>query len=227
MPHRDAPVDQVTGWCTLVGVVGEDASEGHVEGRDQVRVGGGPCVLELAPGHPETGGHVDLVQVRRAADHGGVALGPHLPEDPCHHVVDVGTRRRRARQGSVERRLRAAQVQDAEGHEDPRLPAGPVLDLSTAYAAGATTGPRPHRRRDGCPRIGHHHGMTSAAEISSLSSTLAELHERVTALAEGALANGDEDMAHELIAVERSLGGALRRLRRFGQSKGSASGARP
>ena len=67
--------------------------------------------------------------------------------------------------------------------------------------------------------IGHHRGMTSSAEISSLSSTLAELHERVTALAEGALASGDEDMAHELIAVERALGGALRRLRRF--SKGS------
>ena len=66
--------------------------------------------------------------------------------------------------------------------------------------------------------------MTSAAEISSLSSTLAELHERVTALAEGALANGDEDMAHELIAVERSLGGALRRLRRFGQGSGSRAG---
>ena len=56
--------------------------------------------------------------------------------------------------------------------------------------------------------------MTSAAEISSLSSTLAELHDRVTALAESALASGDEDMAHELIAVERALGGALRRLRR-------------
>ena len=42
---------------------------------------------------------------------------------------------------------------------------------------------------------------------------------RGTALAEGALASGDEDMAQELIAVERSLGGALRRLRRF--SKGS------
>ncbi len=68
--------------------------------------------------------------------------------------------------------------------------------------------------------------MTSAAEISSLSSTLAELHQRVTALAEGALANGDEDMAHELIAVERSLGGALRRLRRFGQGKGPGAGAR-
>ena len=67
--------------------------------------------------------------------------------------------------------------------------------------------------------IGHHRGMSSSAEISSLSSTLAELHERVTAMAEGALSSGDEDMAHELIAVERALGGALRRLRRF--SKGS------
>jgi phage shock protein A len=59
--------------------------------------------------------------------------------------------------------------------------------------------------------------MSTAAEISSLSSTLQELHERVTAMAESALSRGDEDMAHELIAVERSLGGALRRLRRFGQ----------
>ena len=53
-----------------------------------------------------------------------------------------------------------------------------------------------------------------------MSSTLEELHHRVTAMAEGALARGDEDMAHELIAVERSLGGALRRLRRFGQGSG-------
>jgi hypothetical protein len=39
-------------------------------------------------------------------------------------------------------------------------------------------------------------------------------------MAEGALAGGDEDMAHELISVERSLGGALRRLRRFAQARG-------
>jgi phage shock protein A len=68
--------------------------------------------------------------------------------------------------------------------------------------------------------MGHHQGMSTAAEISSLSSTLQELNERVTAMAESALARGDEDMAHELIAVERSLGGALRRLRRFGQGRG-------
>jgi hypothetical protein len=64
--------------------------------------------------------------------------------------------------------------------------------------------------------MGHHRGMTSAAEISSLSSTLAELHNRVTALAESSLASGDE-----LIAVERALGGALRRLRRFEQGQTS------
>ena len=59
--------------------------------------------------------------------------------------------------------------------------------------------------------------MSTAAEISSLTSSLAELQERVTAMAEGALSSGDEETAHELIAVERSLGGALRRLRRFSQ----------
>ena len=63
--------------------------------------------------------------------------------------------------------------------------------------------------------MGHYRGMSTAAEISSLSSSLEELHQRVSALAEDALARGDEDMAHELIAVERSLGGALRRLRRY------------
>ena len=69
--------------------------------------------------------------------------------------------------------------------------------------------------------MGQHADMTSSAEISSISSTLKELHDRVTALAEGAAATGNEDMAHELIAVERALGGALRRLRRFGQGRGS------
>ena len=62
--------------------------------------------------------------------------------------------------------------------------------------------------------------MSTAAEISSLTSSLTELHERVTTMAEGALAGGDEEAAHELIAVERSLGGALRRLRRFSQGPG-------
>jgi hypothetical protein len=62
--------------------------------------------------------------------------------------------------------------------------------------------------------------MSTAAEISSLTSSLSDLHERVTAMAESALAGGDEETAHELIAVERALGGALRRLRRF--SRGSS-----
>jgi hypothetical protein len=60
--------------------------------------------------------------------------------------------------------------------------------------------------------------MTSEAELSSLSSTLKELNDRVSAMAEAAQAGGNEDMARELFAVERSLGGALRRLRRFSQS---------
>jgi hypothetical protein len=61
---------------------------------------------------------------------------------------------------------------------------------------------------------------TSSAEISSISSTLSDLHDRVSAMAESALASGDEEMAHELISVERSLGGALRRLGRFLKARG-------
>ncbi|HEY1831056.1 MAG TPA: hypothetical protein VGG38_12525 [Acidimicrobiales bacterium] len=57
--------------------------------------------------------------------------------------------------------------------------------------------------------------MTSKAELSSISSSLKELHERVTALAEGAASGGDSDAAYELFAVERSLGAALRRLRKM------------
>jgi hypothetical protein len=60
--------------------------------------------------------------------------------------------------------------------------------------------------------------MTSEAELSSLSSTLKELHDRVSSMAETAQASGNEDMARELFAVERSLSGALRRLRRFSQA---------
>ncbi|HVA09208.1 MAG TPA: hypothetical protein VNG12_20950 [Acidimicrobiales bacterium] len=60
--------------------------------------------------------------------------------------------------------------------------------------------------------------MTSRAELSSLSSTMKELHDRVTSLAESAQASGEEEIARELFAVERALGGALRRLRRFVQT---------
>jgi len=56
------------------------------------------------------------------------------------------------------------------------------------------------------------------AELSSLSSTLKELNDRVTVMAESAQAGGAEDMARELFAVERALAGALRRLRRFAQT---------
>ena len=60
--------------------------------------------------------------------------------------------------------------------------------------------------------------MTSVAELSSLSSTLKELHDRVSAMAEAAQSSGNEDLARELFAVERSLSGALRRLGRFAQT---------
>jgi hypothetical protein len=53
------------------------------------------------------------------------------------------------------------------------------------------------------------------SELSSLASSLEELTRRLTALAEAAQRDADEESASELFGVERSLNGALRRLRRF------------
>ncbi|MGH8989359.1 MAG: hypothetical protein ACRDXC_12340 [Acidimicrobiales bacterium] len=52
------------------------------------------------------------------------------------------------------------------------------------------------------------------AELSSITSTLADLNERVTALAERSRDGGEADLAAELFAIERDLRGALRRLAR-------------
>ncbi|MDA8058601.1 MAG: hypothetical protein M0032_11640 [Actinomycetota bacterium] len=57
--------------------------------------------------------------------------------------------------------------------------------------------------------------MTSRAELSSLSSALAEVARRITEQAEAAQRAADEDTAHELFAVERALSGAGRRLQRL------------
>jgi hypothetical protein len=65
--------------------------------------------------------------------------------------------------------------------------------------------------------MGHHFEMplsNDLAELSSLSSTLSELTDRVSAIAEGARDRGEEGLAIELFAAERSLQGSLRRLRR-------------
>lgn len=56
--------------------------------------------------------------------------------------------------------------------------------------------------------------MTSRSELSSLASTLDELNRRVTALADRAGAERDDELASALYAVERSLQSALRRLQR-------------
>jgi len=53
------------------------------------------------------------------------------------------------------------------------------------------------------------------SELSSLTSSLEELTRRLTAMAEAAQRDEDEESASELFGVERSLNGALRRLRRF------------
>lgn len=52
------------------------------------------------------------------------------------------------------------------------------------------------------------------AELSSITSTLADVSRRVTALAEQARDGGEADLAVDLFSVERGLAGALRRLER-------------
>lgn len=53
------------------------------------------------------------------------------------------------------------------------------------------------------------------AELSSLQSSLAQLVERVTGLADAAQRDRDEKVAGDLFAVERSLVSARRRLERM------------
>ncbi|HLT15152.1 MAG TPA: hypothetical protein VK007_00500 [Acidimicrobiales bacterium] len=52
-----------------------------------------------------------------------------------------------------------------------------------------------------------------AAQLSSLSSALADLTERITALADGYQGSPREDVAADLYEVERHLQAADRRLR--------------
>ena len=58
------------------------------------------------------------------------------------------------------------------------------------------------------------------AELSSLASALEELRQRVSAIADRAVAEDDDDTAGELFAVERSLIGAARRLGRITSDTG-------
>jgi hypothetical protein len=67
--------------------------------------------------------------------------------------------------------------------------------------------------------VSHHREMASRGELSSLTSTLDELTRRVTALAEQARANEQDDVASELFGVERALTGALRRLGRLNMNR--------
>ena len=56
------------------------------------------------------------------------------------------------------------------------------------------------------------------SELSSIASSLEELTKRLSAFAEEARAQARDDLASELFGVERSLTGALRRIRRVGET---------
>jgi hypothetical protein len=57
--------------------------------------------------------------------------------------------------------------------------------------------------------------MAHRAEISAIHSSLDDVLRRITALAESARADDDEELAGELFWVERALTGANRRLQRL------------
>ena len=62
------------------------------------------------------------------------------------------------------------------------------------------------------------------SELSSISSSLDQIARRVTALADSATAAKRDDVASNLIAVERALVGAVRRLERMLADPSSAPG---
>jgi hypothetical protein len=57
--------------------------------------------------------------------------------------------------------------------------------------------------------------MVSRAELSAIHSSLDEILRRITAAAESARSEDNEELAGELFGVERALNGANRRLRRM------------
>ena len=61
----------------------------------------------------------------------------------------------------------------------------------------------------------HHPEPSELAELSSIASSLEQISRRVTALADAAAAAKRDEVAGSLIAVERALVGAVRRLERL------------
>jgi len=61
--------------------------------------------------------------------------------------------------------------------------------------------------------------MATRSELGSIATSLDELTKRVAALAEG-VGPDEEELGVELFGVERSLVGALRRLRKLAESPG-------
>jgi hypothetical protein len=61
----------------------------------------------------------------------------------------------------------------------------------------------------------HHPEPSELAELSSIAASLEQISRRVTALADAAAAAKRDEVAVNLIAVERALIGAVRRLERL------------
>ncbi len=61
--------------------------------------------------------------------------------------------------------------------------------------------------------------MSALPELSSLSTALDELSQRLSAIADGLEGREREDLTPELLEVERNLGSAQRRLHRLLDSR--------
>ena len=68
-------------------------------------------------------------------------------------------------------------------------------------------------------------GPSELSELSSIASSLDQIARRVTALADAAVAAKRDDLGADLIAVERALTGAVRRLRASARQQALAKSA--
>ncbi len=197
----------------FVGVVVDDAPVCHLDGVAQRPGDAAEGDLECRLGDPEL---VDLGAVEGAgqAAQSGIAVAAHLGDDGGHFgrgtvlLVDGGG------QGGAQRSAVASvatKVDSTEGHSQAMVPDHLWRPALGAVAACPWRPPFPLS-------TGRCHAepmATTAAELSSLATAVDEITRRITAHAEAADAEKDEEMAAELFAIERSLTTANRRLARL------------
>jgi hypothetical protein len=186
---------------SLVGVVGPDALRCHLERLPQIigdALQGGGNLLRWDSELAEN----DLVELLGEGTESVVATGPDGGDDGGHHLgrtkLFVFRPRERLHEGGAVTG-KSSEVETAEQHGLPMLPGH---DLHPGAGSAAE---RCHDRVV----------TNNTGELSSIATALEELTRRVTAHADAADAEKEDDTAKELFAIERALTGASRRLSRL------------